>query len=114
MDTEVDVPNPSLVLIPGMYAEVDLTLRERNRVLTLPVTAVDVDGGNASQGRVLVVAPNNRVQARSIALGLETASRVEVRSGLNEGDLVILSGRATLEAGQEVRPKLTELQLEGK
>jgi RND family efflux transporter MFP subunit len=114
MDTEVDVPNPSLVLIPGMYAEVDLTLRERNRVLTLPVTAVDVDGSNASQGRVLVVAPNNRVQARSIALGLETASRMEVRSGLNEGDLVILSGRATLQAGQEVRPKMTVLDAEAK
>jgi RND family efflux transporter MFP subunit len=114
MDTEVDVPNPGLVLIPGMYAEVDLTLRERNRVLTLPVTAVDVEGGNASQGRVLVVAPNNRVQARSIALGLETASRVEVRSGLNEGDMVILSGRATLQAGQEVRPKLTVLDAEAK
>ena len=26
MDTEVDVPNPSLMLIPGMYAEVNLTL----------------------------------------------------------------------------------------
>ena len=31
MDTEVDVPNPSLVLIPGMYAEVDLTLARRNQ-----------------------------------------------------------------------------------
>ncbi|HXJ38875.1 MAG TPA: efflux RND transporter periplasmic adaptor subunit, partial [Bryobacteraceae bacterium] len=29
MDTEVDVPNPGLVLIPGMYAEVDLTLDKR-------------------------------------------------------------------------------------
>jgi RND family efflux transporter MFP subunit len=113
MDTEVDVPNSSLVLIPGMYAEVDLTLHERNGVLTLPVTAVDV-GTNSSQGRVLVVAPNNRVQARDIALGMETANRVEVRSGLNEGDMVILSGRATLQAGQEVRPKMTALEAEAK
>jgi RND family efflux transporter MFP subunit len=111
MDTEVDVPNPSLVLIPGMYAEVDLTLRERNGVLTLPVTAVDLEGSNA-RGRVLVVAPNNRVQARTISLGMETANRVEVRSGLNEGDMVILSGRATLQPGQEVRPKLTVLEAE--
>ena len=112
MDTEVDVPNPNLVLIPGMYAEVDLTLHERIRVLTLPVTAVDVDGTNTSQGRVLVVAANNRVQARSIALGMETASRMEVRSGLNEGDLVVLSGRAALQAGQAVKPKLTVLAAE--
>jgi RND family efflux transporter MFP subunit len=119
MDTEVDVPNSNLLLIPGMYAEVDLALHARNSVLTLPVTAVDIDGTNAGQGRVMVVAPNNRVQARSIALGMETANRVEVRSGLNEGDMVVLSGRSTLQAGQEVRPKLTvlaasDVQPEGK
>jgi RND family efflux transporter MFP subunit len=114
MDTEVDVENPSLVLIPGMYAEVDLTLHERSRVLTLPVTAVDVDSTKPSLGRVLVVAPNNRVQARSIMLGMETADRLEVSSGLNEGDLVILSGRATLQAGQEVKPKMTVLDAEAK
>jgi RND family efflux transporter MFP subunit len=112
MDTEVDVPNPSLLLIPGMYAEVDLTLLQHDRVLTLPVTAVDVDGTNQTHGRVMVVAPNNRVQARSIELGMETANRVEVRSGLNEGDMVVLSGRATLQAGQEVKPKLTTLEAE--
>jgi len=112
MDTEVDVPNPSLLLIPGMYAEVDLTLVQHDGVLTLPVTAVDVDGTNQTHGRVMVVAANNRVQARSIELGLETANRVEVRSGLNEGDMVVLSGRATLQAGQEVKPKLTTLEAE--
>jgi RND family efflux transporter MFP subunit len=112
MDTEVDVPNPDLVLIPGMYAEVDLTLHQRDGVLTVPVTAVDVDGAKAGQGRVLVVAPNNRVQTRSIELGMETANRVEVRSGLNEGDMVVLSGRAALQPGQEVRPKLTVLEAE--
>jgi RND family efflux transporter MFP subunit len=112
MDTEVDVPNPNLVLIPGMYAEVDLTLREHNGVLTLPVTAVDLDGANAARGRVLVVAPNNRLQSRSIELGIETASRIEVRSGLNEGDMVVVSGRASLQAGQEVRPKFTMLAAE--
>lgn len=113
MDTEVDVPNPNLVLIPGMYAEVDLTLHERNGVLTLPVTAVDVDTANPSKGRVLVVAPNNRLQARAIEVGMETANRVEVRSGLNEGDLVVLSGRASLLAGQEVKPKMTVLEASG-
>ncbi|MBZ5729175.1 MAG: efflux RND transporter periplasmic adaptor subunit, partial [Acidobacteriia bacterium] len=43
MDTEVDVENPSLVLIPGMYAEVNLTLDRHQAVLTVPVIAVDMD-----------------------------------------------------------------------
>ena len=110
MDTEVDVPNPKLVLMPGMYAEVDLSLARRKAVLAVPVTAVDLDGDAASsKGRVMVVTPNNRVEARQIALGLETANKVEVRSGLNEGDLVVIGGRAALQSGQEVRPKLTAM-----
>jgi RND family efflux transporter MFP subunit len=107
MDTEVDVPNPNRILIPGMYAEVDLTTARRNRVLAIPVMAVDMGGDDA--GRVMVITPNNRVETRRIALGLETAHRVEVRSGLNEGDMVVLSGRPALQPGQEVRPKATTL-----
>jgi RND family efflux transporter MFP subunit len=118
METEVDVPNPNLVLIPGMYAEVDLSLAQRNSVLAIPVTAVDLDneasqpgGGKAAaaKGRVMVVTPNERVEVRQIELGLETANKVEVRSGLNEGDMVVIGSRAGLQAGQEVRPKLTAM-----
>ena len=37
MDTEVDVPNPTLLLIPGMYAEVNLTLDRAAGVLAVPI-----------------------------------------------------------------------------
>lgn len=107
MDTEVDVPNPNLVLIPGMYAEVTLTLERHNAVLAVPLMAVDLDDEKA--GRVMVVTLSDRVAIRKIELGLESADRVEVRSGLNEGDKVVLSGRSGLHAGDEVRPRATTL-----
>jgi RND family efflux transporter MFP subunit len=114
MDTEVDVPNPSLLLIPGMYAEVDLTLAQHRAVLAIPVMAVDMDPSTsdkraAASGRVMVVTPNGRVETRQVLLGIETANRIEVRSGLNEGDMVVLSGRSGLKAGDEVHPKATDL-----
>src|ERR1035437_5324219 len=114
MDTEVDVPNSSLGMIPGMYAEVDLTLDRRNKVLAIPVMAVDMDNsdaqpGAAQIGQVLIVTPNNRVDKRKVILGIESSQNVEVRSGLNEGDSVVLSGRSTLQPGQEVRPKVTTM-----
>ena len=114
MDTEVDVPNPSLVLIPGMYAEVNLTLDRRAKVLAIPVMAVDMDNsdaqpGAAQIGQVLIVTPNNRVEKRKVTLGIESSNNVEVRSGLNEGDSVVLSGRSTLQPGREVRPKVTTM-----
>jgi RND family efflux transporter MFP subunit len=116
MDTEVDVPNPSLILIPGMYAEVNLTLDRRNKVLALPVMAVDMDNsdsepGAAQTGQVMIVTPNNRVEKRKVTLGIESSNNVEIRSGLNEGDSVVLSGRATLQPGQEVRPKVTAMSV---
>jgi RND family efflux transporter MFP subunit len=107
MDTEVDVDNPSLLLMPGMYAEVNLTLSRHNAVLALPVMAIDRDSEGA--GRVMIVTANNRVETRKISLGLETASSVEVRSGLNLGDTVVLSGRSSLQPGEEVRPKPTTM-----
>ena len=54
-----------------------------------------------------MVTPNHRIEFRKIELGIETANEVEVRSGLNEGDLVVIGGRAGLQPGQEVQPKLT-------
>jgi multidrug efflux pump subunit AcrA (membrane-fusion protein) len=49
------------------------------------------------------------VERRNVKLGIETATFVEIRSGLNEGDRVVLSGRASLQPGQEVRPKVTTM-----
>jgi RND family efflux transporter MFP subunit len=104
MDTEVDVDNPSLVLIPGMYAEVNLTLASKNNVLSVPVTAVDVDGSS-----VMVVTPEKRIEVRKVKLGLETAERVEIRSGLQEGDLVVIGNRGGLQPGQQVEPKIVTM-----
>ncbi|HEV2199859.1 MAG TPA: efflux RND transporter periplasmic adaptor subunit [Bryobacteraceae bacterium] len=105
MDTEVDVPNPSLVLIPGMYAEVDLTLQSLRGVLAIPVPAVDV-GDDESSGQVTVVTPENRIEIRKVKLGLETANKVEIRAGLQQGDMVVVGARAGLQEGQAVQPKV--------
>ena len=119
MDTEIDVPNANLVMVPGMYAEVRLNLERRQGALAIPVTAVDLSDGSASPpgkgsssgrgGQVMVVASGNRIEVRRITLGLETASRAEVLSGLKDGDLVVIGGRSGLQAGQTVQPKVTAM-----
>jgi RND family efflux transporter MFP subunit len=123
MDTEVDVPNSNMALVPGMYAEVRLSLDRRMGVLAVPVTAVDLSGGDSPPqpkgtdpgsapgrvGQVMVVTPGNRIEIRRVSLGLETANKVEVLSGLKDGDLVVIGGRSGLQAGQEVQPKVTTM-----
>jgi RND family efflux transporter MFP subunit len=113
MDTEVDVPNPGLILIPGMYAEVDLTLKTARQALTVPVNAVDVDpaaeGGTSSSGTAMALTPDNHLEKTKVVIGMETADRIEIRSGLSDGQMVVVGSRSALQPGQAVTPKLTEL-----
>jgi RND family efflux transporter MFP subunit len=101
MDTEVDVPNPSLTLIPGMYAEVDLELQEHKNALALPPDAIDGTGTNA---RVFVIAPRDVIRIVPVQLGLETAQQVEILKGVDEGDLVVAGRRGSLKDGDRVKP----------
>ena len=108
METEVDVPNGDLVIIPGMYAEVHLTLEQSGKAVTIPVSAVDL-GTDASSAKVVVITPDNHVEIRKVQLGLETATKVEIRSGLKEGDMVVIGNRSGLQPGQLVQPKVTSM-----
>ncbi|HXM46128.1 MAG TPA: efflux RND transporter periplasmic adaptor subunit [Bryobacteraceae bacterium] len=109
MDTEVDVPNPSLTLVPGMYAEVDLRVDERRDALTVPLDAVDRNGGSA---RVYTVTPSGAIHIVAVSLGLEDDRRVEVRSGLRDGDVVVVGRRTVLKDGQQVQTKLLVAQVQ--
>jgi multidrug efflux pump subunit AcrA (membrane-fusion protein) len=107
MKTEVDVTNPTLVLIPGMYAEVDLTTEQRKNVLTVPMEAVD---GSGDAAHVFIVEPSGMIQVVPVRLGIENAQRVEVRSGdLKEGDSVVVGSRTGLKPGSKVQPKVISL-----
>ena len=107
MKTEVDVSNPSLEIVPGMYAEVDLITAERNGALAVPVEAVD---GSGDAARVFVVRPSGTIEIVPVHIGIETAQRVEIRSGaLRVGDEVVVGSRASLTNGARVRPKAINL-----
>ncbi len=106
MHTEVDVPNPSRVLMPGMYADSTLTLARRHAVIAVPQQAVNVEGQNRT---VWVIDPNGKAEARTVSLGLDTPDFVEVLSGLKEGELIAVGDRSSLRAGETVRPKIVQL-----
>lgn len=102
MDTEVDVPNPSLALIPGMYAEVSLQLAEHANALAIPLDAVDRSGANPF---VYAVTPAGALHVTPVTLGLENAQSVEVTSGLEPGQTVVTGRLAGLKEGERVETK---------
>jgi RND family efflux transporter MFP subunit len=110
MHTEVDIPNPDRVLIPGMYAEAVLTLEKKNDALAVPLQAVSREDGHTS---VYLVNAAHKIEVHPVTLGMQTPNEVELLSGAAEGDQVVLSDRSGLKAGELVRPQvITALKYE--
>ena len=102
MDTEVDIENPQGVIRPGMYGSASVRLDSRPDVLTVPVQAV-------AQGvtpTVLVVGMDGKIAERPVRIGLETPNSVEIRSGLQEHELVVIGNRSGLKPGMRAVPKI--------
>jgi RND family efflux transporter MFP subunit len=111
MHTEVDVPNSDRVLIPGVYAEATLFLDRKDRAIAVPLQAVNHQGDQAT---VDVVGADHKIVERQIKLGIQTANDAEVLSGLEDGDLVVISDRGGLRVGETVQPQVVEpLRSEG-
>jgi len=105
MHTEVDVPNPRRVLMPGVYAEATLKINGGNAV-AVPLEAVVVEGDRRT---VWVIGPSNRVELRTVTLGIETPDDAEVLSGLSQGERVAVGDRSNLRPGETVCPKEVQL-----
>ena len=107
MITEIEVPNSNLELMPGMYANVVLKVEKHLQALAVPTEAV----AGEKTHTVFVVNRDNQIEERAVKLGLETAEKFEVLSGLREGDLVVVGNRAQFQAGEKVEPKLLTVAL---
>jgi RND family efflux transporter MFP subunit len=102
MQTEIDFDNRSGKLISGMYTETQLVLAERPEALSVPLEAVAENGNDAT---VLLVTPQNTIEQRKVRLGIQGKSRVEVVTGLTEGDRVVIGNRSQFHEGEKVQPK---------
>jgi RND family efflux transporter MFP subunit len=101
MQVEVDVPNHDYKLTPGMYADVSLQVENEPNALTIPLQAIS---RGADKTTVLLVNSQNHVEEREIRTGIEGPDRIQILSGLNEGDRVIAGNLGKYRAGQHVDP----------
>jgi len=104
MTVEVDIANRDMHLKPGMYATAEINVENAGQVLTLPVQAVAF----GSKPDVWRIDPQGKIQPTSVALGLQTAEKVEVVSGLKQGDGVVFGSRDGLAPEMTVAPKFIE------
>jgi len=102
MITEIEVPNANLELVPGMYATAVLKVERRPDTLSIPTEAIT----SVQHPTVYLINSNEELEERPVTLGLETAGKYEIRTGLTEGDLVFVGNRSQVKLGQKVRVKL--------
>jgi Cu(I)/Ag(I) efflux system membrane fusion protein len=84
----VSIPNHKHQLKPGMSAYVTIKNREYN-TLSLPADAVIRSSRGAS---VWIQTGKNKFKYKMVELGIEDNDRVEIKSGLKAGDVVVISG----------------------
>jgi RND family efflux transporter MFP subunit len=99
---EVDVNNATGELLPGAYTEVHLKLPSDIPTYLLPVSALIF----RAQGlQVATVDSNNKTKLVAITLGRDFGSQVEVLSGLNGDDKVIVNPSDSVIDGEQVNPQ---------
>jgi RND family efflux transporter MFP subunit len=98
---EVQVPNAEGLLLPGMYAQVDLSSTRSNPPLLVPSEALLTRGEGAT---VAVVRPDHTVHIQHIQVGRDYGDRLEVTNGLAQGDIIIPNPGDAAHEGLKVNP----------
>ncbi|MGC2402225.1 MAG: efflux RND transporter periplasmic adaptor subunit, partial [Acidobacteriaceae bacterium] len=102
MTAEVDVKNPHRDLIPGMYAQVQLTVADAPQTIALPIGAIDGAGGAS---KVHVIDAAGVVHTRNVATGIQTPQFVQIVSGIKPGEAVVTGNLSAVQDGERVQPR---------
>ncbi|HUF23856.1 MAG TPA: efflux RND transporter periplasmic adaptor subunit [Vicinamibacterales bacterium] len=95
---EIEVPNPTGRLKPGMYARVSLRVGDKPDALTVPRNAIVERPG----ARGVFVVDGQTARFRTVETGIENPERVEVVAGVREGERVVTTGAGALQDGDRL------------
>ena len=99
MQAEIDIPNQTFTLRPGMYANVVLIVAERPNQITVVTEALLRD----DNGYYLYTVQNHAAHRVNLTLGVEQGGRTEVIDGLKGDESVIVMGKQLVKDGGEVK-----------
>ncbi len=96
-----DFPNPDRLLLPGQFVTAVVRTAEKKEEPVVPASAIQ----RTREGeQVFLVGKDNRVEQRSIKTGIQVGTGYAVTSGLQSGEIVIVSGVQKVKPGMEVKP----------
>ena len=97
--TEVDIPNASHDLFPGMFVYVGFAIRPAGSRWRVPATAVVID---AQGTRVATVGADGKVHFLPVVLGRDFGNSIDIQAGLTGGEAIVQQPTVSLKEGQAV------------
>ncbi|MBL6650612.1 MAG: efflux RND transporter periplasmic adaptor subunit [Reyranella sp.] len=99
----VEIANPDGVLLPNMYADVEITTGGTSAVVAVPDSAL-IDTGTRQV--VLLDKGNGRFEPRDVKVGTRGSGYVEIRNGVAEGDKVVVAANFLIDAESNLKAAL--------
>ena len=96
----LELANPRGLLKPAMFAQVEMSVSSKDKVLTVPTSAV-IDSGTRSI--VLVQLAEGRFEPREVSLGSRSDNYVEVLNGVGEGEQVVVAANFLIDAESNLK-----------
>jgi RND family efflux transporter MFP subunit len=99
--TEVDIPNDSHRLLPGMFVYVAFKIAPSGTRWRVPATAVIIDAQGA---RVAIVAAGNTLHFQPVVLGRDFGTSIDIQAGLHGNESIVKQPTVSLQEGERVTP----------
>jgi membrane fusion protein (multidrug efflux system) len=97
---KAQIPNPQQELRPGMFANLELTLKVRDQAVVIPESALVSQQDKTS---VWVVGADETARPRPVVIGVRMPGLVEIIQGLQSGEKVITEGTQKVSPGGKVK-----------
>ena len=99
--TQVDIPNQSRGLLPGMFVYVNFKIAPAGTRWRVPATAVIF---NAQGAQVAIVGSGNKLRFQEVVVGRDFGTTIDVQAGLQGNESIVAQPTVSLQEGQVVTP----------
>jgi multidrug resistance efflux pump len=103
-EIQISIPNPGLVMKPGMFGRAEILLRSNPQAVLVPIQSLMTEGGQDW----LYVLKDDKVARRPVRKGAVRDTVVEILQGVIPGERVITAGQTALKDGDKVRLTLQQ------
>ena len=102
----IEIPNPSGLLLPNMYVDVEIDAGAPEPVVAVPDSAV-IDSGNRQI--VIIDKGDGRFEPRVVKLGTRGEGYIEIRDGIAEGERAVVAANFLIDAESNLKAALRSL-----